>query len=167
MGRPAHRIRQNPLAGSLAEHRDAIEEFCQKLEKRLGPCCVILHGSWARGEAKPWSDIDIAVVSDALPGDFSERWMLIGRLKPPGHGIEAIGFRTDHFEELLERGRTMALDAMEFGFALRGEEYFEKLRRRFELMKQKGVAREDVCWYIPPEALEAARLDRERESAQR
>jgi hypothetical protein len=128
----------------------------------LGPCCIIIAGSYARGEAKEWSDIDMAVISDALPEDFSPRFRLLAELKPEGTPIETLGFRRNQWEELLERGNITALDAIEFGICLRGQEYFDMLRRRFQLMKEKGLALEGVCWYIPPEALRAARLDRER-----
>jgi hypothetical protein len=107
----------------------------------------------------------MVVVNDALPEDWFQALRELGRLEPEGVPIEAFGYRQAHWEERLERGAINALDAFEFGIPLRGRDYFQKLRRRFELMKQKGVAREDVCWYIPPEALEAARLDREGEQS--
>jgi hypothetical protein len=160
--RPDHEHGQGTVEEALSRYGSGLEEFCRRVEEKFGPCCIILHGSWARGEAKPWSDLDIVVVSDALPEDWFQALEELGRLEPEGVPIEAFGYRRAHWEERLERGAINALDAFEFGIPLRGRDYFQKLRRRFELMKQKGVAREDVCWYIPPEALEAARLDRER-----
>jgi hypothetical protein len=132
------------------------------VEEKLAACCVILAGSYARGEAKEWSDIDMAVVSDALPEDFSGRFRLLAEIRPDDAPIEALGFRRQQWEELLETGNITALDAMEFGICLRGQQYFDMLRRRFELMKENGLTLEGVCWHIPPEALRAARLDRER-----
>lgn len=39
-----------------------IQEFCDKLVKEFNPDKVILFGSYARGEQREWSDVDIMVV---------------------------------------------------------------------------------------------------------
>lgn len=61
---------------------------------------VYLYGSFARGTAGEWSDIDIAIVSD----DFSknridERIRLMKITSNIDSRIEPVPFRTEHFDE--------------------------------------------------------------------
>lgn len=44
----------------VSEHE--IQEFCDRLVKEFNPDKVILFGSYARGEQREWSDVDIMVV---------------------------------------------------------------------------------------------------------
>jgi predicted nucleotidyltransferase len=36
----------------------------------LNPSMVVLFGSYAKGTAKEYSDIDVAVIVDEIPGDY-------------------------------------------------------------------------------------------------
>lgn len=79
-----------------------INKYKQKLEK-LGIKVkkIILYGSYAVGNAKEFSDIDLAVVSDDFKNmDLWERLCLLGRarlgIKRP---MEIIGFTEKEFEE--------------------------------------------------------------------
>ena len=41
-----------------------IKQYIQRLKKAVNPESVILFGSFARGEATKWSDIDLLVIAD-------------------------------------------------------------------------------------------------------
>ncbi len=43
-----------------------IKVFYDRVQKRFGPSRVLLCGSYARGEATDYSDVDVVVVSDAM-----------------------------------------------------------------------------------------------------
>lgn len=58
---------QNPLAASP----DVIAIMVERIVKDFNPLRVILFGSWARGTANQWSDVDLLVVFAAL-GDKRE-----------------------------------------------------------------------------------------------
>jgi predicted nucleotidyltransferase len=47
-------------AAPLSE--DIIHTIVQRIVERFHPVCIILFGSRARGEAGPWSDVDLLVV---------------------------------------------------------------------------------------------------------
>jgi hypothetical protein len=55
------------------------EAYCQRLVDALRSglgtrlVCVLLSGSWARGEARPGSDVDLTVVVDSVDDDLLDR----------------------------------------------------------------------------------------------
>jgi uncharacterized protein len=53
-----------------------LRRYVEALERRFGAdlVSVVLFGSWARGEAKPESDVDVLVVGRALPLKRFERY---------------------------------------------------------------------------------------------
>jgi predicted nucleotidyltransferase len=63
--------------------RKAFENLKGELTRRyveaMGPNLVALafFGSWARGEEKEWSDIDLLLIAKELPDDpFERRWLV-------------------------------------------------------------------------------------------
>src|SRR3989339_1841642 len=59
-----------------------IEKFAAAVAREFSPERVVLFGSYATGNAKPKSDIDLLVI---MPGDVSGVWIaaeIIQRLKP-------------------------------------------------------------------------------------
>ena len=82
-----------------------IEKFKKEL-KRIGinPQRIILYGSYARGEQKEYSDIDVIVISDDFKDlNLRERLeilgMAAGRILEP---IEALGYTEDEVKESKE-----------------------------------------------------------------
>ncbi|MBI5213097.1 MAG: nucleotidyltransferase domain-containing protein [Nitrospirae bacterium] len=60
---------------------DKIEEIKDKIVKTVSPEKIILFGSYATGEAKEESDIDLVVIWDS-PANHHQRNMQIRRLFP-------------------------------------------------------------------------------------
>jgi len=58
---------------------EIINKFTEKCKERFGEdlVSVVLFGSYARGTAKEYSDIDLLVVARKLPKDSSQRWQLL------------------------------------------------------------------------------------------
>lgn len=76
-------------APTLLDAIRAVESF-----EDLGARAVLLYGSVADGTARPWSDIDLAVIFDDL-GDYSSRWSLRREIchrasSASGHACDAI-----------------------------------------------------------------------------
>lgn len=60
---------------------DEIEAYIKVLIKNeINPKKIILYGSFAKGKTHPYSDIDIAVVSDQFGKDEIEEMMKLARL---------------------------------------------------------------------------------------
>lgn len=93
----------------LVDIKSAVNKFINELEKRgIHPESVLLYGSYAKGTAKEYSDVDLVVVSK----DF-EKFSLTDRLKILSHaawpvqaGIEPLGYTP---REIAEGGKDSIL----------------------------------------------------------
>jgi predicted nucleotidyltransferase len=153
MGRASGRIR---TIEALPRYRDELREFCRRVVERFEPACIILHGSFARGDWDEHSDLDLVVVSDHLPADYWECVRAMGELRPRGAPISVFCYTVADWERRLRRAHVTPCEAMEFGIPLHGKEFFRKMRRIFLDMKRQGLERTEVSWRLPPHL--AARL---------
>ncbi|MEI6532849.1 MAG: nucleotidyltransferase domain-containing protein [Candidatus Roizmanbacteria bacterium] len=75
-----------------------IKLFISRIKSKYNPQKIILFGSYARGQATKYSDIDIDVISDIFKGTslyerYSELYSLTNDLIDPP--IQAFGFTVD------------------------------------------------------------------------
>jgi len=113
--------RADPLAARERE-RDALvalaRQYVERLERSIEVRGAVVVGSVARGEFNLWSDVDVLVVSDALPGDGLERLDLLHAERPPR--VEPHGYTVAEFLRALERNDPLAHEGVERGVALAG-----------------------------------------------
>ena len=48
----------------LPVYQYEIMRYCKRIENAFDPACIILHGSIARGNYTPFSDVDLVVIGD-------------------------------------------------------------------------------------------------------
>jgi len=79
---------------------EIVKRYIEELEKKeIYISKAILFGSHARGKAKPESDIDVALISDAFSGDrFEDRRRIVPLRRKIDGRIEPIPFRPEDFE---------------------------------------------------------------------
>ena len=134
------------LRALRAPHVEELANYCVRLEAALEPHMVVLHGSVARGLHGRWSDIDLLVVAD-FEEPFLDRLSRLLELAQPGLPVEPLGYTPEEFRAMLERLNPLALDALEFGIPLLGEECFAAYKRRFEEIKRsEGLRRHRLGW---------------------
>ena len=78
-----------------------IDRFLKETGKQFFVKKAILFGSYVRGHAKKYSDIDIAVVSDDFRNiNYFERLVRLGRIawQVKATEIEALGFTVDEYK---------------------------------------------------------------------
>jgi predicted nucleotidyltransferase len=97
---------------------------------------IILTGSLARGSYTGTSDADILVIADKVPGNVLERYALFS---DPNLTIdlEPRVYTTDEFIRKVRQGDRFALEALEVGIPLHGEQFFKEVRR--SLSKQSTL----------------------------
>ena len=117
------------------------------LARRLKLKLAILYGSFARGDWKPGSDVDLLVVAEGLPPDPRDRWDLIATLVE-GLPIEPHAFTPGEFEEMVRHGRMTAADALTEGLVLHAEPaYLRRIRELFERVRREtGLRKEGAAW---------------------
>lgn len=77
-----------------------VKRFVDELEKNNMPVKeAILFGSYANGTFNEWSDIDLAVVSDAFEGDrFRDRCKIRKIKLSISSDLEPLPYRSDDFK---------------------------------------------------------------------
>lgn len=141
---------------SLAEERQrrqkAVDEFTRRLKDNVRPTCIIVFGSVAKGTDRIESDLDIVVIGGTLPARIFDRLDNLARLKRGiPVSIDAFPYTESEFEHMLENKHVTALDCMYEGKPLHGEDFFKRLRVRFDEMAKRGLRRTDCAWLTRPE----------------
>lgn len=79
---------------------EIVKRYIEELEKNgIEIREAILFGSFVKGTAKEWSDIDIALVSPDFTGDrFEDRRRIIPMRRKIDSRIEPIPFRSEDFD---------------------------------------------------------------------
>ena len=120
-----------------------LEKFLREVAEKYKPSCVILFGSYSRGDFTESSDIDVCVISSNLPSNLHERRTIYHRLP----GINAIGYTPREFEEEVRRGNPLALDIILYGRPLMGEQEYRRLRKIMEeVVREMGLVRDEHGW---------------------
>jgi hypothetical protein len=115
------------VADLLAERRREQDElvelariYLERLSARIVVAAAAVVGSVARGDFNVWSDVDVVVVSEALPPRAPDRAALLVADAPPR--VQAVGFTRDELRGALRRGNPLALEAVRSGIVLEGAE---------------------------------------------
>lgn len=79
---------------------EVVNRFISALKKHIRVQRVILFGSYARGNPRPWSDIDVAVISPDFHGGTEEDHMLLAKVaRSITPQIEAIPYLPEDLEK--------------------------------------------------------------------
>ena len=130
-----------------------IEEYFEIVAKKVDVYAVLLFGSVARGDAKPFrsyeSDIDIIVVINDIPLDLGKRMLYkIDVESGTQSRVQAIWMTPKELEEHIEAKSDYVLEAFESGIILFDTEGFIQQKRSdlFMELKTKGVSRLKWGW---------------------
>ncbi|MBO8140932.1 MAG: nucleotidyltransferase domain-containing protein [Firmicutes bacterium] len=116
-----HELVKRRMAAWEALQEEA-RAYVRELAAKLEISAAAIAGSVARGDFRAGSDIDVVIVSDALPADPLQRqdllWSIdISRVEPKGYT------RTE-FLERLRRGDPLVRESVDAGIILLDPEHF-------------------------------------------
>ncbi|MBS7627178.1 nucleotidyltransferase domain-containing protein, partial [Candidatus Bathyarchaeota archaeon] len=115
--------------------------------KHLSPRCVIVFGSYVKGDFTESSDIDVCVIAQNLPEDELSRRTLAGLNETPK--IKAIGFYPEEFLHYLENRRFLAYDIVSDGNPILDDGFYVTLKRTYDrCVKEYGLTRDERGWKI-------------------
>jgi len=121
-----------------------IERFLLEINQ-FSPKCVILFGSYVRGNFTEDSDIDLCVISEQLPEDELRRRTLVGLYNTPK--ITAIGFYPQEFIDFLKKRRCFVYDIISDGMPVYDDGFFEKIKSVYEgCIREFQMIREASGW---------------------
>ncbi len=137
----------NKINDKVKESYNRIKHFTENLIETLNPKCIILYGSFARGDFNERSDIDIIVIAKNLPENYFERTKLLyEQIKTPVP-IEPLGYTPSEFIKMIYKRRCTSLFAMSEGIPLHGKKYFFSLKRIHDkIMKKYNIIKSESAW---------------------
>lgn len=132
----------------LREEADLLlRRFLEEI-RPLKPRCVLLFGSYARGDFTGSSDIDVCVVAEGLPEGVFERRYPRGFYSTPK--IKAIGFHPGEFLDYIRSLRLLAHDILSEGEVLYDDGFYDEAMRAYrECLDGRGLAKEGWAWRLP------------------
>lgn len=110
----------------LEELRDLARDYVRALGRRIPLSAAAIAGSVARGDFNVWSDVDVVIVSDALPERVPDRGLVLAQDAPPR--VQPVGYTTAEFERAHRRGDPLVHEAVETGVHLVGHDLLARLR---------------------------------------
>ncbi len=145
------------LENLQAGYRNDIETYCDRIWERYGSRLmgVLLFGSLARGEARPYetleSDIDLIVLIDGLPS-LSRRLMEKIEVERGLHTLVcAIWMTPQDLEGHIKAKAGYVLDAFDEGILLYDRDGFisESRQKLAAELREKGVVKTERWWSFP------------------
>jgi len=134
---------------SLKTVQNNIKKLLRNLNKTLKPECIILYGSFARGDYNERSDIDIIVISSQLPKNFYNRMQFLYDLIESYEAIDILGYTPYEFKYMLEKRHCTSLFAMEEGIPLYGKKLFKELKEIFDNTIEKYQLTKTSSAWVP------------------
>ncbi|MCZ7357742.1 MAG: nucleotidyltransferase domain-containing protein [Candidatus Methanoperedens sp.] len=127
-----------------------VSELIDVFQKDL--CSVILFGSYAKGTAQTYSDIDILIILNRKFGNWMERRDLeIGLRKRLYRTIGQVSPKTGSIKELeaaLDALNPLILNILDSGIILYDNGAFAKLKEHFEQKVSTDVLRHADYWEV-------------------
>lgn len=97
--------------------RPSLDNLVEEFVKGYHPELVLLFGSWARGEADQYSDVDILVVKDTNER-FLDRLDRAYSFLRPGRPTDLLVYNPQEFREMVEKGNRFIQKALAEGIIL-------------------------------------------------
>jgi len=130
--------------------REELRRAVEKIASALKTDAILLFGSRARGDYKPWSDYDILVIAD-----FEEKYLdRIGRIleitKDLAVNVEPHPYTLEEAIEMLKKGNPIIVDALSEGVVLYASEKFSKLVGTYRELVERGLKKTETSVVVPP-----------------
>lgn len=109
------------LGRRRSEQAAALEtarHYATRVASEVSLVATVVFGSYARGDFNTWSDIDVLVISDALPSDARARLDLLWRhVAGP---VSPVGWTQPEYQSRRARGDPIAVEAEAVGITVAG-----------------------------------------------
>ncbi|MEM1794571.1 MAG: nucleotidyltransferase domain-containing protein, partial [Desulfurococcaceae archaeon] len=129
---------------------EGLSEVIKRILSSFKAYAVILFGSRARGDYKPWSDYDILIIAD-----FRERYLdrignILELVSNININVEPHPYTLNEAIEMLKKGNPIIVDALSEGIILYSREEFKELLKLYEELLRKGLKKSETSVIVPP-----------------
>lgn len=110
------------MAERLKEQRHLVgiaQGYVDALASEVNVLAAVVAGSVARGDFNVWSDIDVVLIVDELPGRIPDRQLLLMRSAPAR--VQPVAYTPAEFERAVKKGNRLLSEARRSGIPLKGE----------------------------------------------
>lgn len=121
----------------------------KKILEKFHVDAIILFGSRARGDYKPWSDYDVLIIAN-----FEEKYLdriakILELLDEIKITIEPHPYTLEEAVEMLKKGNPIMIDAISEGLILYEGEGLKEILKIYEELLKKGLKRSGVSIILP------------------
>ncbi len=133
----------------MVDEKDLLNKMVRRITEKYPTKAIILFGSRARGNYKPWSDYDLLIIAD-----FKEKYLdriksildLIADIPLP---IEPHPYTLEEAINMLKKGNPIIVDALEEGIKLYTSSQYNVLQKLYEELKKKGLKKSETTIILP------------------
>lgn len=136
------------MSGGISDCRE-LHEFVRRITRSLKVYALILFGSRARGDYKPWSDYDILIIADFESRYLDRIGKILELIDGVGLNIEPHPYTLSEAIEMLKKGNPILVDALEEGIVLYSREEFKELLKLYRELVKKGLKKTETSVIIP------------------
>lgn len=115
-----------------------LKEYANRKARTHKVKAIVLTGSLAKKTYTGTSDADILIIADDLPTDMLERCVLFAEPKMPLDVIPIVYTVNELLRRIRQRDR-FALEALEIGIPLYGEDFLKDLQTSLSSLSQKRM----------------------------
>jgi uncharacterized protein len=146
-------------SSTLADIEPILIEVLYRLQKRFGEqlVSVILYGSYARGNARTFSDIDLFVVLNEVPRDWNSIFALEHEVSRIGRGlgkkVQGQVLSRDDVTCSIESSTLIMLEVFDAHRILIDRDGFfaEQMQNFTAQIHQRGIRKLGQIWRVPPD----------------
>ena len=84
--------------------QQAIRAVAERIANQFHPDKIILFGSYAYGEPKPWSDVDLLIVMDTSLTPNKQRHAISEFLYPKPFSLDIVIWSADELQDRIQEG---------------------------------------------------------------
>lgn len=128
---------------------DELRRVASILVEKYKPIAIVLFGSRARGDFKPWSDYDVLIIADFNKPYLERIGDILATLPDVEPPIEPHPYTLEEALKMLSKGNPIIVDALSEGVVLYKEPDFDKLLDKFNEMIKKGLRKTATSIIIP------------------
>jgi predicted nucleotidyltransferase len=112
-----------------------LRSYAKRLLSNLKLRGVVLFGSYAADRYGWGSDVDVLVVADDMPKDWTDRYPLLAGPDFPAE-LQPFGYSSQEFSEMIKSRHSLAVEALRSGEVIYATEDFAK-----EILQIRGPRR--------------------------